>query len=45
VDYNADTRQLKPAELMSLSDRVAHENIRKGVLSATGEKFVQLIKP
>jgi hypothetical protein len=45
IDYSADTGRLKPGERMKMSDRVADENIRKGVLSATGEKFRETIKP
>jgi len=30
---------------MKLSDRVADENIRKGVLTATGEKLKEVIQP
>jgi hypothetical protein len=45
LDYTADTGRLKPGELMKLSDQVAYENIRKGVLSETGEKFKEMITP
>jgi hypothetical protein len=45
IDYNADTSRLEPGERMKMSDRVADENIRKGVLTATGEKFKEVIKP
>jgi hypothetical protein len=44
VDYAAETAQLKPGELLKLSDRLASENIRKGTLSATGARFRDLIK-
>jgi hypothetical protein len=30
---------------MQMSDRVADENIRKGILTATGEKFKEAIQP
>jgi len=45
IDYSADTGRLEPGERMKMSDRVAAENFRKGVLSATGEKFRETIKP
>ncbi len=45
IDYSADTSRLDPGERMKMSDRVADENILKGVLSATGEKFKEMIKP
>jgi hypothetical protein len=45
IDYSADTGRLEPGERMKMSDRVADENLRKGVLSATGEKFRETIKP
>jgi len=45
LDYSADTRRLEPRELMRRSDQLAYENLRKGVLSATGEKFVEILKP
>jgi hypothetical protein len=45
IDYSADTDRLKPGERTKMSDRVADENLRKGVLSATGEKFRETIKP
>jgi hypothetical protein len=45
LDYDADTRGLLPGERIRLSDQAAYENIRKGVLSATGEKFQEMIKP
>jgi hypothetical protein len=45
LDYTAETSRLPPGELMALSDRVAAGNLRAGVLSATGEKFTETIKP
>jgi hypothetical protein len=45
IDYSADIGRLEPGERMKMSDRVADENIRKGILSATGEKFREAIKP
>jgi len=45
IDYSADTERLEPGERMKMSDRVADENIRKGVLTATGEKLKEVIQP
>jgi hypothetical protein len=45
MDFTADTGRLQPAELVRLSDQTADENIGKGTLSATGQKFGQVIKP
>jgi len=45
LDYTAETGRLPPGELMKLSDRLADANLRAGVLSATGEKFRETIKP
>ena len=45
VDYTAETARLKPGELLKTGDQVAGENILKGTLSATGERFRDLIKP
>jgi hypothetical protein len=45
LDYTPDNVRLQPGELMQLSDRAAHENILKGSLSATGEKFKEAIRP
>jgi hypothetical protein len=45
LDYTAEIGRLQPGELMKLSDQVAHGNIHKGVLSATGQKFMEVITP
>lgn len=45
LDYTAETGRLLPGELLKLSDRVAAANLRAGVLSATGEKLKETIKP
>ena len=45
IDYSADTDRLEPGQRAQWSDRVAAENIRKGGLSATGEKFRETITP
>jgi hypothetical protein len=45
LDYTADTDRLRPDELMRRSDQVADDNLRRGVLSPTGEKFRQTIQP
>ena len=45
LDYTADTGRLRPDELVQRSDQVADDNLRRGVLSATGEKFKRTIQP
>jgi hypothetical protein len=45
LDYTADNARLPPVELMKLSDQVAYANLRQGVLSATGVKLREAIKP
>jgi hypothetical protein len=45
VDYTPETARLAPGELLKLGDRVAGENILKGTLSPTGERFRDLIRP
>jgi hypothetical protein len=45
IDYSADAERLGPGERLRMSDRVADENIRKGVLTATGEKLKEVIQP
>ena len=39
IDYTAETGRLSPGQLMQLSDHAAAENILKGTLSHTGERF------
>jgi hypothetical protein len=45
LGYTADTGRLRPDELVQRSDQVADDNLRRGVLSATGEKFKRTIQP
>jgi hypothetical protein len=44
VDHTPETSRLGPGQLMKLSDSAAAENILKGALSPTGERFRELIK-
>lgn len=44
IDYTAESSRLSPEQLMQLSDHAAAENILKGTLSPTGERFRELIQ-
>lgn len=44
IDYTTETSRLSPGQLMTLSDSAAAENILKGKLTPTGERFRGLIQ-
>jgi hypothetical protein len=44
IDFSMETDRLSPGQLMKLSDSAAAENILKGTLSPSGERFRDLIK-
>jgi hypothetical protein len=44
LDHTAETSHLSYGQLQKLNNRMAWENIEKGTLSATGQKFKELIK-
>jgi hypothetical protein len=45
IDYTPEADHLSPGQLMTLSDSQTAENILKGTLSPTGERFREVIKP